>query len=150
MATLVRDKIARWCIRGRLRRFEDAMSVLLPQNGDVIEMGRERFEELVSDALDQVPEELAVLMDNVVVMVEDDGPEDDPHLLGLYDGTPLTERDSTYAMVVPDRITIFRNPTLEMCESDQEVVDEVRITVVHEIAHHFGIEDDRLHDLGYA
>ncbi len=126
------------------------MSLLLPQNGDVIQMSRERFEELVSDALDQVPEELAVLMDNVVVMVEDDGPEDDPDLLGLYDGTPLTERDSTYAMVVPDRITIFRNPTLEMCESDQDVVDEVRITVVHEIAHHFGIEDDRLHDLGYA
>jgi len=116
----------------------------------VIDMSRERFEELVGDALDQVPEELANLMDNVVVLVEDDAPDDDPDLLGFYDGTPLTERDTRYAGVVPDRIMIFRNPTLRMCEDEDEVVDEVRITVVHEIAHHFGIDDDRLHDLGYA
>jgi len=116
----------------------------------VIEMSREHFEGLVSDALDQVPADLAALMDNVVVLVEDEGPESDPDLLGLYDGTPLTERDSGYAGAMPDLITIFRNPTLRMCESDEEVVDEVRITVVHEIAHHFGIDDDRLHDLGYG
>ena len=116
----------------------------------MIEMSRERFEELVSDALDQVPPELAVLMNNVVVLVEDEPPADDPDLLGLYDGTPLTERDSAYAGVLPDRILVFRNPTLEMCESEQEVVDEVHITVVHEIAHHFGIDDARLHELGYA
>ena len=113
-------------------------------------MSRERFEELVGDALDQVPEGLAALMDNVVVLVEDEPPQDDPDLLGFYDGTPLTERDTRYAGVVPDRIMIFRNPTLRMCEGEDEVVDEVRITVVHEIAHHFGIDDDRLHDLGYA
>ena len=113
-------------------------------------MSRERFEELVGDALDQVPEGLAALMDNVVVLVEDEPPQDDPELLGFYDGTPLTERDTRYAGVVPDRIMIFRNPTLRMCEDEDEVVDEVRITVVHEIAHHFGIDDDRLHDLGYA
>ena len=113
-------------------------------------MSRERFEELVSDALDEVPEELTRLIDNCVVLVEDDPPADDPDLLGIYDGIPITERDSTYAMVVPDRITIFRNPTLAMCESEDEVVEEVNITVVHEIAHHFGIDDDRLHDLGYG
>ena len=113
-------------------------------------MSREHFEELVGDALDQVPEGLAALMDNVVVLVEDEPPQDDPDLLGFYDGTPLTERDTRYAGVVPDRIMIFRNPTLRMCEDEDEVVDEVRITVVHEIAHHFGIDDDRLHDLGYA
>ena len=113
-------------------------------------MSREHFEGLVSDALDQIPGELAGLMDNVAVFVEDEGPEDDPNLLGLYDGTPLTERDTRYAGVLPDRITIFRNPTLRMCESDEEVVDEVGITVVHEIAHHFGIDDERLHELGYA
>ena len=113
-------------------------------------MSRERFEELVGDALDQVPEGLAALMDNVAVLVEDEPPQDDPDLLGFYDGTPLTERDTRYAGVVPDRIMIFRNPTLRMCEDEDEVVDEVRITVVHEIAHHFGIDDDRLHDLGYA
>jgi predicted Zn-dependent protease with MMP-like domain len=116
----------------------------------MVEMTRERFEELVAEALDTVPEELARLIDNCVVLVEDDAPEDDPDLLGLYDGVPLTERDSTYVMAVPDRITIFRNPTLAMCESDDEIVEEVRITVVHEIAHHFGIDDDRLHELGYA
>jgi predicted Zn-dependent protease with MMP-like domain len=115
-----------------------------------MEMSRERFEELVAEALDTVPEELTRLIDNCVVLVEDDAPDDDPDLLGLYDGVPLTERDSTYVMAVPDRITIFRNPTLAMCESEDEIVDEVRVTVVHEIAHHFGIDDDRLHELGYA
>jgi predicted Zn-dependent protease with MMP-like domain len=120
------------------------------QDVRVMEMSRERFEELVSDALDRVPPELAVLMSNVVVLVEDEPPPDDPDLLGLYDGTPLTERDSTYAGVLPDRILVFRNPTLDMCGSEEEVVEEVHITVVHEIAHHFGIDDTRLHDLGYA
>ena len=113
-------------------------------------MSRERFEELVAAALDDVPEELAALVDNVVVLVEDEPPADDPDLLGFYDGTPLTERDTRYAGVVPDRIMIYRNPTLRMCEDEDEVIDEVRITVVHEIAHHFGIDDDRLHELGYA
>jgi predicted Zn-dependent protease with MMP-like domain len=116
----------------------------------VIEMSRERFEELVSDALDEIPAELAALMDNVVVLVEDEAPEWDPTLLGLYDGTPLTERDTRYGGVMPDRITIFRNPTLRFCEDEDHVVEEVHITVVHEIAHHFGIDDDRLHELGYA
>jgi predicted Zn-dependent protease with MMP-like domain len=116
----------------------------------VIEMARQRFEELVTTALDDVPAELAELVENCVVLVEDDPPADEPGLLGVYDGTPLTERDQGYTMTLPDRITIFRHPILEMCEDEDEVVTEVRITVVHEIAHHFGIDDDRLHDLGYA
>ena len=115
-----------------------------------MEMTRERFEELVAEALDTVPEELTRLINNCVVLVEDEAPADDPELLGLYDGIPITERDGSYVMAVPDRITIFRNPTLAMCESEDEVVEEVGITVVHEIAHHFGIDDDRLHELGYA
>ena len=113
-------------------------------------MSRARFEELVTSAMDDVPAELAALVDNCVVLVEDDPPAGDPDLLGVYVGTPLTERGGGYTMALPDRITIFRRPTLEMCGSEEEVVDEVRITVVHEIAHHFGIDDDRLHDLGYA
>ncbi len=113
-------------------------------------MSRERFEELVSDALDTIPAELTALIDNVVVLVEDDAPPDDPTLLGIYDGIALTERGPGYTMVAPDRITIFRNPTLEICDTDDDVVEEVGITVVHEIAHHFGIDDARLHDLGYA
>ncbi len=116
----------------------------------MIEMPRDRFEELVATALDGVPAELAELIDNCVVLVEDEPPADDPELLGVYDGIPLTERDAGYTMRLPDRITVFRNPTLRMCEDEAEVVDEVRITVVHEIAHHFGIDDDRLHALGYA
>jgi predicted Zn-dependent protease with MMP-like domain len=110
----------------------------------------EEFERLVGEALDGVPPELTALMDNVVVLVEDDAPSGDPHLLGLYDGVPLTERDSGYTFREPDRILIFRRPLLAMCTSPEELVDEVRITVVHEIAHHFGIDDAALHDLGYA
>jgi len=113
-------------------------------------MPRERFEELVREALDDVPAELAALVDNCVVLVEDDPPPHAPDLLGVYVGTPLTERGLGYTMTLPDRITIFRNPTLAMCGSAEEVVDQVRITVVHEIAHHFGIDDDRLDELGYA
>jgi predicted Zn-dependent protease with MMP-like domain len=113
-------------------------------------MSRERFEEAVAAALDEVPPELAALIDNCVVLVEDDPPADEPDLLGVYDGTPLTERDSTYPMRLPDRITIFRHPTLAMCATEEEVVEEVHVTVVHEIAHHFGIDDEALHALGYA
>ncbi|WP_460757071.1 metallopeptidase family protein [Myceligenerans cantabricum] len=114
-------------------------------------MTRDEFEEAVGEGLDLVPAELAAQMDNVVVLVEDDAPADDPHLLGLYEGVPLTERDHHWAAgALPDRITIFRNPTLAFCESRDEVVDEVAVTVVHEIAHHFGIDDERLHQLGWA
>ncbi len=114
-------------------------------------MTREAFEEAVSDALDQVPAELTAQMDNVVVLVEDDAPQDDPELLGLYEGVALTERDHWWeAGSLPDRITIFRNPTLAICETVEEVVEEVTVTVVHEIAHHFGIDDERLHELGWA
>jgi predicted Zn-dependent protease with MMP-like domain len=116
----------------------------------VLDVPRLRFEELVSDALDGIPSELAALLDNVVVLVEEEPPEDDPELLGLYEGIPLTERDGWYAGVLPDRITIYRGPILRMCQDQQEVVDEVRITVVHEIAHHFGIDDDQLHELGWG
>ena len=116
----------------------------------MVEMSAEEFEELVGEALDGIPPELARLMRNVVVVVEDDAPEDDSDLLGLYDGTPLTERGEWYAGVLPDRISIFRRPVLELCETREDVVEEVRVTVVHEIAHHFGIDDDRLHQLGYG
>ena len=108
------------------------------------------FEDLVSDALDEVPAELTALMSNVAVFVEDDPPPGEPDLLGVYEGTPLTERDWGYGGVLPDRIVVFRNPILAICDSAQDVLDEVHVTVVHEIAHHFGIDDDRLHELGYG
>jgi predicted Zn-dependent protease with MMP-like domain len=115
-----------------------------------VDVSPEAFDDLVSEALDGVPLELARLMDNVVVLVEAEPPEHDPDLLGLYDGTPLTERDSGYTFREPDRILIFRGPLLEMCTTESQLVEEVRITVVHEIAHHFGIDDHTLHRLGYA
>jgi predicted Zn-dependent protease with MMP-like domain len=115
-----------------------------------VDMSRERFEELVGEALDEVPPELLRLMSNVVILVEDDTPAGEPELLGLYEGHALTNRGWDYAGVLPDRILIYRNPILRICETEADVVDEVAITVVHEIAHHFGIDDERLHDLGWG
>lgn len=109
----------------------------------------ERFEQLVVDALDGIPDELARCMDNVAVFVADRSRQ--RGLLGLYEGIPLTARDAGYGgMVVPDRITIYRDAIIESCATEEEVVEQVRITVVHEIAHHFGIDDRRLHELGYG
>lgn len=126
----------------------------VPDNGLVLEMTREDFEQLVAEALDRVPPELTRLMDNVAVFVEDEPPPEDPELLGLYEGTPLTERGEWYAGVLPDRISLYMGPTLRMCDREgggrELVVAEVAVTVVHEIAHHFGIDDERLHELGYG
>ncbi|WP_460459358.1 metallopeptidase family protein [Angustibacter peucedani] len=115
-------------------------------------MSEAEFEDAVSAALDDVPEELTRLMRNVVVLVDDEPPPDEPSdLLGLYVGVPLTERDHGWGggPQLPDRIMIYRGPTLRVCSDRREVVDEVAVTVVHEIAHHFGIDDARLHDLGW-
>src|SRR5680860_563834 len=107
-----------------------------------------RFERLVGEALDAVPDELWARFDNVVVLVEDrDG--DEPDLLGIYEGIPLTERDD-YGGVTPDVIRIFRIPICETCVDEQELIREVYVTVVHEFAHHLGIDDNRLHELGWA
>jgi predicted Zn-dependent protease with MMP-like domain len=115
-----------------------------------IEMSTAQFESLVAEALDSIPPELAALIDNCVVLVEDDPPADvPPGLLGLYSGTPLTERGD-FAPVLPDTVQIFRRPILAICDTEDDVVEEVHITVVHEIAHHFGIDDERLDELGYG
>jgi predicted Zn-dependent protease with MMP-like domain len=112
-------------------------------------MTRRRFEELVGDALDLLPEEFARAMNNVVILVEDRHPED-PTLLGLYHGVALTERTSQYGGELPDTVTIYREAILDICRDEQDVVEEVAITVLHEIAHHFGIDDARLHELGWG
>lgn len=118
-------------------------------NGPVVELSREAFEDAVRDALDLLPEEIVAMMDDVVVLVEDE-PEEEG-LLGLYEGVALTERDGWWAAgSLPDRITVYRNPTLAICDTVDEVVEEVAVTVLHEVAHHFGIDDDRLHELGWA
>ena len=113
----------------------------------VVDIPRARFEELVSEALDDIPPDLMTLLDNVVVLVEDDPPE--PGLLGLYEGLPLTERGEWYGGAMPDRITVYRNPICAICDDEEDVMDEVYTTVVHEIAHHFGIDDERLDELGW-
>ena len=110
-------------------------------------ISEEEFELLVGEALDGLPDEILDLLDNVVVMIDDDHPE---QLLGLYEGIPRTERDDYGGLELPDRITLYR---LTLCEhsDDLEVLrDEVMITVVHELAHHLGIDDDRLHELGWG
>jgi predicted Zn-dependent protease with MMP-like domain len=114
----------------------------------MVEVSEERFERLVEAAIAAIPGQLLGMIDNVAVVIEDDPPADDPWLLGLYEGVPLTARGSWYVAAMPDRIRIFRNPILDMCASQAEVVREVYITVVHEIAHHFGIDDATLHELG--
>jgi len=113
----------------------------------VVDVEPGRFEEMVITALDGLPEDLGRLMRNVAVTVEHDpGP---PGLLGLYEGIPLTSRTSDYAGVLPDQITIYRPAICAVCRTEQEVADQVRRTVIHEIAHHFGIDDDRLTELGW-
>ncbi len=117
---------------------------------------RRHFERLVEKALDGLPPQVAAMLDNVEVVVEDepsahhltmweDGAET---LFGLYEGIPQTERDSTYGMVLPDKITIFRGPLERAFRSPQAIAREVRITVVHELGHHFGLDEERLAELG--
>lgn len=113
-------------------------------------LSMEEFETAVSDALDEIPTALTDMMDNVVILVEEEPPPEDPSLLGLYEGVPLTERDTGWAGMLPDSITIFRRPLEEMCETRESLIEQIKITVVHEIAHHFGIDDDRLDALGWA
>lgn len=107
------------------------------------------FTELVREALADVPPHLASAIANVEVIVEDAN-RDEPEMLGLYEGVPLTERGDFYAGVLPDRIYVYRLPLLHMCQTVFELAEEVRITVLHEIAHHFGIDDSDLEEWGWG
>jgi predicted Zn-dependent protease with MMP-like domain len=113
----------------------------------VVEMSEDAFEGLVAAALDSLPPELGTMVDNLVVQVRDRHPAG---LLGLYEGIPLTHREQYGGLAMPDRVTIFRLALLDRCASSAELEREVRITVVHEVAHHFGIDDARLAELGWA
>jgi predicted Zn-dependent protease with MMP-like domain len=127
----------------------------------LLDVSAERFEALVSKALDRLPAEFVEHLENVSVVIEEtpdpdllasmgldpDDPED--ALFGLYEGVPLTERHHD-DVLLPDQITIFWRPLLEWAESEDEVVEEVRVTVLHEIGHFFGLDEDRLDELGYA
>lgn len=117
-------------------------------------MDRERFEELVTQAIDSLPEEFLEVLDNIDIVVEDEptpeqlGRLHHGQLLGLYEGVPLTERGAGYGLVLPDKISIFQRPIESTCHSDAEIANEIRSTVKHEIAHHFGISDEWLEEMG--
>ena len=114
------------------------------------QLGAEAFEALVVDELDELPDEMVDGLDNVVFVVEDRPEDGSLDLLGLYDGVALTERDAYGAGEMPDRIVLYREPLLSISEDEDQLRDEVHITLVHEIAHYYGIDDERLHDLGWA
>ena len=114
----------------------------------MIDVPAERFAELVGEALDDLPPELGELMENVAVVVDDVSPP--RGLLGLYEGIPLTDRYAYGGLALPDRITIFRRAICAASRDEDEVVEQVRLTVVHEVAHHFGIDDARLDELGWG
>ena len=114
----------------------------------MVSITRAEFEDAVNDALDSIPDELFAAMDNVVIIVADESEGADRALLGLYEGVPLTDRWDG-GPLWPDRIVIFRGPLQRMCTDREELVDQIAVTVVHEVAHHFGIDDDRLGELGW-
>lgn len=110
----------------------------------------EAFEAIVVDELDQLPDEMIDGLENIVFVVEDRPEDGSLDLLGLYDGYALTERDRYGLGEMPDRIILYREPLLAICENEDELRDEIHVTLVHEIAHFYGIDDDRLHELGWA
>ena len=118
--------------------------------GPDLRLDQEAFEALVTDELDQLPDEMVDGLDNIVFVVEDRPEDGSLDLLGLYDGVALTERDTYGFGEMPDRIVLYREPLLAICADEDELRDEIHITLVHEIAHYYGIDDDRLHDLGWA
>ncbi len=123
----------------------------MEDDADRRSLSEDEFRDAVGDALDQIPDELTRLLSNVAVVVEDEPPPDEPDLLGIYEGTPLTERDGWWdAGSLPDRITIFKGPLERMCVDRDDLLEEIAVTVVHEVAHHFGVDDDRLHELGWG
>ena len=122
--------------------------------------GRARFEELVIEAIDELPDDILAMLDNVEIVVADAptahqldeaGDLDEGEmLLGLYEGIPLTDRTGSYSLVLPDKITLFQEALESVCPDDATLRNEVRVTVIHELAHHFGISDRRLRELGWA
>ncbi len=114
-----------------------------------IDIDPDRFEELVDAGLRRIPRELIDNVDNVAIVTEDYN-ADSPHILGLYEGVAVTERTSEYTSALPDKITIYRLALADVCNTEEELVEQVAITVIHELGHHFGIDDDRLHELGWG
>jgi predicted Zn-dependent protease with MMP-like domain len=124
-----------------------------PKRGEprvTLELDQDAFEAMVTDELDQLPDEMVDGLDNVVFVVEDRPEDGSLDLLGLYEGVALTERDTYGFGEMPDRIVLYREPLLAISADEDELRDEIHITLVHEIAHYYGIDDERLHELGWA
>ncbi|MEX0875168.1 MAG: metallopeptidase family protein [Actinomycetota bacterium] len=124
----------------------------------MVRISPEEFEKLVVDAIEHIPEPFASQLSNVDVVIEDEPTDEDlvstgltpgDTLFGLYQGIPQTERTANYSWVMPDKVTIFRGPISRACDSAEDIREEVTVTVVHELAHHFGISDERLEELGW-
>jgi predicted Zn-dependent protease with MMP-like domain len=115
-----------------------------------IDLSPDEFEKLVVEELDELPDEMVDGLDNVIFVVEDRPEDGSLDILGLYDGVALTERGQYGFGEMPDRIIVYREPLLAICDDEEGLRDEVHITLVHEIAHFYGIDDERLHDLGWA
>ncbi|MFJ3471820.1 metallopeptidase family protein [Microbacterium maritypicum] len=115
-----------------------------------MDMDAAAFEELVIDELDQLPDDMVEGLENVVFVVEDRPEDGSLGLLGLYDGLALTDRTQYGMGELPDRIVVYREPHLAQCENEQELRDEIHTTLVHEIAHFYGIDDEQLHEMGWA
>ncbi len=116
----------------------------------MVTMDPGEFERLVGDALDEVPQQFMEALENVVFLIEEEPPPELEGCLGVYDGVPPTERLGWGQPYLPDRITLFMNPILRSCDSVEEVREEVLITVIHEVGHYYGIDEDRLHELGWG
>ena len=114
-----------------------------------MDIGEEDFYALVEEALATLPKELLDDLENVAIVVEDE-PEDGSETLGVYEGTALTERDSSWFGMLPDRVVLFRGPLSRMCEDEDDLFEEIAITLVHEIGHYHGIDEERLHELGWG
>ncbi|GAB3822554.1 metallopeptidase family protein [Tessaracoccus terricola] len=115
-----------------------------------MDLPEERFDELVDEALGNLPPELLDGLDNVVIVTQDE-PEDGSDTLGWYEGTALTDRDTSYGMgQLPDRVVLFRGPLTRMCEDEDDLLDELEITLLHELGHYHGIDEERLHELGWG
>jgi predicted Zn-dependent protease with MMP-like domain len=115
-----------------------------------LDLSPDEFEKVVIDELDELPDEMVDGLENLVFVTEDRPADGSLDLLGLYEGVALTERDRYGFGELPDRIVLYREPLLAICETLDELRDEIHVTLVHEIAHYYGIDDDQLHELGWA
>ncbi|MFV0463743.1 MAG: metallopeptidase family protein [Nostocoides sp.] len=114
----------------------------------MVDICADEFDAAVGYALTLIPPDLMALVENVAVFIDDEPPTEEPDLLGLYEGTPLPERDGSWAL--PDRITVFAGPLSRMCDTREQLIEEITVTIIHEVAHYFGIDDERLHELGWG